>query len=136
MKTAHPFLKRLGETIRLLRLKNGHSQETLSELAGIDRSYMSGIERGLRNLSVLHAIRLSRALKIPLHELLRQSAAPFGLENSHFRARDGHDVQETAYAFRHQLHLAPPPSREIAEEGPASAGRLADWKVGQSLSLG
>src|SRR5262249_26015364 len=79
-RTAHPILKRLGGTVRLLRLQHGLSQEALAELAGIDRSYMSGIERGLRNLSILQAMKLSTALHIAVHELLQPAtaaAAPF-----------------------------------------------------------
>jgi transcriptional regulator with XRE-family HTH domain len=40
------------------------SQEALADLAHIGRSYMSGIERGVRNFSVLHLLRIARALKI------------------------------------------------------------------------
>lgn len=58
----HPALKRLGSRIRLLRQKRRLSQEALADLAGIGRSYMSGIERGVRNCSTLHLIRLAKAL--------------------------------------------------------------------------
>ena len=70
-KTAHPTLKKLGETIRALRIQHGFSQEALAELAGIDRSYMSGIERGVRNCSTLHLLRISRALHVPVGDLFR-----------------------------------------------------------------
>ena len=57
-------------TIRSLRRERGLSQETLADLADIDRSYMSGVERGLRNISVLNLSRVAKALDVPLVELL------------------------------------------------------------------
>lgn len=45
------------------------SQEELADRAGIDRSYMSGIERGVRNTSVLMLARISRALNVRLGSL-------------------------------------------------------------------
>lgn len=48
----------------------GWSQERLADEAGIDRSYMSGIERGVRNISVLKLIRLAKVLGVSGRELL------------------------------------------------------------------
>jgi transcriptional regulator with XRE-family HTH domain len=45
------------------------SQEVLADAAGIGRSYMSGIERGVRNFSVLHLIKIARALQVGIGEL-------------------------------------------------------------------
>jgi transcriptional regulator with XRE-family HTH domain len=47
------------------------SQECLAGLANIDRSYMSSVERGLRNVSVLNVARIAGALGVPVWELLR-----------------------------------------------------------------
>jgi transcriptional regulator with XRE-family HTH domain len=58
-------------TIRLLRQQRGLSQEALASLAAIDRSYMSGIERGRRNLSVLNMARIAAALRVPLGDLVQ-----------------------------------------------------------------
>ena len=46
-------LKKFGEQIRLLRTESGLSQEKLAELCGMDRTYISGIERGIRNVSLI-----------------------------------------------------------------------------------
>jgi transcriptional regulator with XRE-family HTH domain len=62
----HPALKRLGARIRALREEQGLSQEALADVATIGRSYMSGIERGVRNCSTLHLVRLARALHVPV----------------------------------------------------------------------
>jgi transcriptional regulator with XRE-family HTH domain len=62
-------------TIRLLRQQRGLSQEALAHLAEIDRSYMSGIERGRRNISVLNMARIAGALRVALPDLLTSAAA-------------------------------------------------------------
>lgn len=135
-KSAHPILKKLGDTIRALRVQHGLSQEALAELAGIDRSYMSGIERGLRNLSVLHAIKLSRALQVPVYDLLQPSSSSYQAMEQRDAAsaceeRGGHvAVDELTEAMRH------PSAILIGEEERLQARRPADWKVGQYLSLG
>src|SRR5262249_34538539 len=67
---SHPLLQSLGATIRAFRVERGLSQETLADMAGIDRSYMSSIERGLRNISVLNMARLPAALRVPLGDLV------------------------------------------------------------------
>jgi len=47
-------------------------------MAGIDRSYMSSIERGLRNISVLNMARIAAALGVPLGDLVYgRKALPF-----------------------------------------------------------
>jgi DNA-binding XRE family transcriptional regulator len=45
------------------------SQETLADLAHIGRSYMSGIERGVRNCSTLHLLRIAKALHVRIGDL-------------------------------------------------------------------
>jgi hypothetical protein len=43
----------------------------LADFAGIGRSYMSGIERGVRNCSTLHLMKLAKVLQINPGDLLR-----------------------------------------------------------------
>src|SRR6202043_3166805 len=69
-KQPHPILGQLGTTVRRLRRQKGLSQEALADLAHVDRSYMSGIERGLRNISVLHIARIAMALQVAPCDLL------------------------------------------------------------------
>jgi transcriptional regulator with XRE-family HTH domain len=57
-------LRRIGKRIREARQEQGLSQEALADLSGIGRSYMSGIERGVRNLSTLHLLRIAKALRV------------------------------------------------------------------------
>lgn len=70
--SVHPFLKQLGDTIRDLRAERGISQEALADEAGLDRSYVSGIERGVRNVSVLNLFKIAAALKRPVGTLFER----------------------------------------------------------------
>ena len=65
-----PFLRAIGARIRQLRERAGVSQEALAAEAGIDRSYMSGVERGIRNFSVLKLQAIAKALKVSVRELV------------------------------------------------------------------
>ena len=69
-KAPHPVLRALGQRIRAAREARGWSQERLADEAGIDRSYMSGIERGVRNISVLKLSRLAQVLGTKSADLL------------------------------------------------------------------
>jgi len=69
-RPVNPLLRTIGLTIRSLRRERGLSQEALAALAHIDRSYMSGVERGLRNISVLNVARIASALDVPVRDLL------------------------------------------------------------------
>lgn len=59
-----------GSKLRQLREKRGLSQEKLGFEAGLDRSYVGGVERGERNIALLNIFKLARALKIHPKELL------------------------------------------------------------------
>lgn len=61
-----------GEAIRDARVNLGYSQEELADLCGMHRTYISDIERGLRNISLENIERLSVALNIPLSILFTQ----------------------------------------------------------------
>lgn len=65
----HPALRRLGVRVRDCRREQGISQEALADVAKIGRSYMSGIERGVRNCSVLHLLRIAKALRVTVGDL-------------------------------------------------------------------
>lgn len=62
-------LKAFGENLKALRLKKGISQEKFAELTGLDRTYISGLERGVRNPSFLILKRLAAALAVQPSEL-------------------------------------------------------------------
>lgn len=64
-----PYLSAFGDHLRSLRKKAGLSQEEAADRAGIHVTYLSGVERGLRNPSIRNVRRLALALGIPTKEL-------------------------------------------------------------------
>ena len=69
-----PALLALGIKIRELRTNEGLSQEQLAHEAGIDRSYMGGIERGEHNLTIISLVKICRCLKISCSSLLSRAS--------------------------------------------------------------
>ena len=65
-----PVLVALGEAVRRARIGVGLSQEALAVDAGLDRSYMGGIERGEHNPTVMNIIKIADALKLKPSTLL------------------------------------------------------------------
>ena len=64
------ILKKFGDRVRSLRNKAGISQEKLAKLAEMHRTYVSGIERGERNVSLVNIIRLAKALGVSVSEFM------------------------------------------------------------------
>ena len=62
-------LEIFGNTIRALRLSRGLSQEALADLCQLHRTYLGGIERGERNVSLKNILSIARALRIAPQEL-------------------------------------------------------------------
>ena len=62
MPQLDPALTKLGANVRAKREVQSLSQETLAEKADLDRTYIGGIERGERNLTIKSAIRVAKAL--------------------------------------------------------------------------
>ncbi|GAB1393248.1 hypothetical protein MASR1M60_14110 [Rhodocyclaceae bacterium] len=63
----------IGDAIRALRVERGLSQEGLAHDAGVDRSYMGGIERGEHNLTVMNLHRICQSLDVPLAALMKKA---------------------------------------------------------------
>ena len=61
---------RFGNKLREVRLQKDVSQEKLAELAGLHRTYVSSVELGKRNVSLLNIEKLAIALGVPLAELM------------------------------------------------------------------
>ncbi|MBN2563890.1 MAG: helix-turn-helix transcriptional regulator [Phycisphaerae bacterium] len=59
-----------GKAVRKFRDGLGVSQEELAELADLHRTYISDIERGDRNISLVNIVRLAQALKVTPGDLL------------------------------------------------------------------
>ena len=61
---------RVGRNLRKFRLESGFSQEALAFEAGLHRTYVSGVERGVRNPTVRIVATLAAVLKVPPSRLL------------------------------------------------------------------
>lgn len=61
-----------GKRVRELRLKAGWTQEQLAEAAGITTTYTSDLERGTKVPSLTVILRISRAFRVSVGELLRE----------------------------------------------------------------
>lgn len=61
--------QQLGQRVRELRLLRGWSQEELGAQCGIDRTYVSGVERGVRNPTVTVLAAIAAGLKISIEDL-------------------------------------------------------------------
>jgi transcriptional regulator with XRE-family HTH domain len=62
---------RFGRAVRGRRQKLGASQEEFADMCGLDRTYMGGIERGERNLSLVNIEKIALGFHITLAELFR-----------------------------------------------------------------
>jgi transcriptional regulator with XRE-family HTH domain len=62
--------KRLAVNMKRLRKERGWSQEALADEAGLDRTYISGIERVVRNPTITVVERVASALGCPMGSLL------------------------------------------------------------------
>lgn len=62
-----------GRAVREARAARSWSQEQLGAAAGLDRTYISGLERGTRNPSLLTQERIAAALGVALHDLVERA---------------------------------------------------------------
>lgn len=60
----------LGENVRRIRESKGWSQDKLSEVSGLHRTYISGIERGVRNPTIKIVQEIAVALAVSTSQLL------------------------------------------------------------------
>jgi transcriptional regulator with XRE-family HTH domain len=66
-------LKGFGSAVRKRRLLLRLSQEELSEKAGLHRTYIGMVERAEKNITIISASKLARALNVPLADLFRET---------------------------------------------------------------
>jgi transcriptional regulator with XRE-family HTH domain len=64
-------LSAFGRNVARLRDQKGFSQDKLAEKSDLDRTYLSGIERGVRNPGIKVVIRLARALGVSVDQLCK-----------------------------------------------------------------
>ena len=59
---------KVGKRIKELRNKLGISQEELADIAELDRTYITSVECGKRNISIVNIEKLAIALKVTIKE--------------------------------------------------------------------
>lgn len=64
------ILTKFGKTIKQIRLNKKMSQGNLAMLLGVHPSYISGIERGVENMSIKRVERLAKALCVKISDLI------------------------------------------------------------------
>ena len=64
-------LSAFGRNIARIRTEKEFSQDKLAEKADLDRTYLSGIERGVRNPGIKVVIKLARALGVTVDQLCK-----------------------------------------------------------------
>lgn len=62
------ILNKFGKRVRELRLEKGWSQEVFALECGLDRTYISGLEKGRRNVSLKNVEKICKALGVSLNE--------------------------------------------------------------------
>lgn len=71
MEQKQEVLIQFGVRVRALRNSLGLSQEAFASLCGLDRTYISGIERGVRNISLQNIKVIAEAFRLSLSDLMR-----------------------------------------------------------------
>ena len=66
------ILLKYGQVVRKIRLEKSISQETLADLSGLHRTYMSDVELGKRNVSLENIDRIANALEVSISEIFKQ----------------------------------------------------------------
>ncbi|AUI38376.1 control protein C.BclI (plasmid) [[Bacillus] caldolyticus] len=64
--------RKFGRTLKKIRTQKGVSQEELADLAGLHRTYISEVERGDRNISLINIHKICAALDIPASTFFRK----------------------------------------------------------------
>jgi transcriptional regulator with XRE-family HTH domain len=62
--------KDFGARLRAIRQAKGLTQEGLALACDLDRSYVGGVERGERNISIVNIYKIARSLSIQPKELM------------------------------------------------------------------
>jgi transcriptional regulator with XRE-family HTH domain len=66
-----PILKRFGANVQKARKQKGWSQEDLAKKCRLHRTYIGGIERGERNISLINLNKIATALDVKIDDLIR-----------------------------------------------------------------
>ncbi len=68
-----PLITNFAANLKKYRIQNSFSQEELADRSGLDRTYVSGCERGIRNPSLKSLEKLALALSVSAYILLEEN---------------------------------------------------------------
>ncbi len=68
-KNDKEILMNIGSNIRKYRLTKGWSQEQLAQECDLHRTYIGGVERGEKNITILNLLKIKNMLEVRLDEL-------------------------------------------------------------------
>ena len=71
MYNEQDILKQFGRNVKAERIRLGYSQESLAEKIGVNREYISRIERGTQNMSLAKITALANYMETNIDNLLR-----------------------------------------------------------------
>lgn len=69
--TMQKTVEKFGKKVREIRLEKKLSQGKLAKILGVHPTYISGIERGLRNPSLITLEKIAKALNVKIDELIK-----------------------------------------------------------------
>jgi transcriptional regulator with XRE-family HTH domain len=75
MPPISPVHAAFGDALRELRAERGVSQEAVALDAGLNRGYYSGVERGVRNVSLANIVKIADALGVPASDVFARAEA-------------------------------------------------------------
>lgn len=126
MANASSELYNFGSSLREKRSSAGLSQEALAIHAGLDRTYVSDVERGNRNISLKNIYALARALNIPVAELFPSNRS-LVMEDS-YRHAAKFNIDCGFIVTGHATLAAVIRSNNVIEALPTSLFRTVDFK--------
>lgn len=122
MKTSNQVLTEFGQRVRELRKYRGLSQEDFAYECELDRTYVSQVEQGKRNISLRNIKAMADALHVSIAELFsaspKPSEAPGGTDLASYRVKRGfsiacgftvtdHDILKSSVTTAQRLQLLP-----------------------------
>lgn len=73
MPSSQNIQKKLGDTIRSLRLEQGYSQDEFAHICDLHRTYYGGVERGERNISLNNIIKIASSFEMTAASLFEKA---------------------------------------------------------------
>jgi transcriptional regulator with XRE-family HTH domain len=71
MNSNKEILKQFGDRVREIRKERGLSQEQLSFMADLHRTYIGMIERGEKNITLINIEKIARAFNMSINDLMK-----------------------------------------------------------------